>query len=151
MLPATTQRVSAYTSEVVNRRILRDTRWRVDWFERHPQFIAQRLSELDEEWDIERILETNASGLIILGSLLALTQSSRRWALLPLGVSAFLLQHALQGWCPPLPILRRLGFRTESEINVERVALKALRGDFGLLESGRDDRRASHALMAAQS
>lgn len=150
MLPATTQRVSAHTSETVNRRILRDTRWRVDWYQRHPQFIAQRLGELDEEWDIERVLETNASTLIIIGSLMALTQSSR-WALLPLGVSAFLLQHALQGWCPPVPILRQLGFRTESEINLERVALKALRGDFGLLESARQDMRASQALMAAQS
>jgi len=150
MLPATTQRVSAHTSETVNRRILRDTRWRVDWYQRHPQFIAQRLGELDEEWDIERVLETNASTLIIIGALMALTQSSR-WALLPLGVSAFLLQLALQGWCPPVPILRQLGFRTESEINLERVALKALRGDFGLLESARQDMRASQALMAAQS
>ena len=150
MLPATTQRVSAHTRETVNRRILRETRWRVDWYQRHPQFIAQRLGELEEEWDIERILETNASSLIIIGSLMALTQSPR-WALLPLGVSAFLLQHALQGWCPPVPILRQLGFRTESEINLERVALKALRGDFGLLESARQDMRASHALMAAQS
>ncbi|WP_111420331.1 efflux transporter outer membrane subunit, partial [Rhodoplanes roseus] len=27
----------------------------------------------------------------------------------------FLFQHAIQGWCPPVPILRRLGFRTELE------------------------------------
>jgi hypothetical protein len=42
----------------------------------------------------------------------------------------FLLQHAVQGWCPPLPLLRRLGVRTADEINEERYALKALRGDF---------------------
>jgi hypothetical protein len=29
-----------------------------------------------------------------------------------------------------VPILRRLGFRTADEINRERYALKALRGDF---------------------
>jgi hypothetical protein len=38
--------------------------------------------------------------------------------------------HAVQGWCPPVPVLRRLGFRTASEIDHERYALKALRGDF---------------------
>jgi hypothetical protein len=40
------------------------------------------------------------------------------------------MQHALQGWCPPLPLLRRLGVRTQQEIERERYALKALRGDF---------------------
>jgi hypothetical protein len=40
------------------------------------------------------------------------------------------MQHALQGWCPPVPLLRRLGFRTSFEIEEERQALKALRGDF---------------------
>jgi len=42
-------------------------------------------------------------------------------------VAAFLLQHAVQGWCPPLPVFRRLGVRTADEINDERVALKAVR------------------------
>ena len=46
------------------------------------------------------------------------------------GVGAFLLQHALQGWCPPLPLLRQLGVRTAEEINEERTALKTIRGDF---------------------
>ena len=54
----------------------------------------------------------------------------RRWFLLPGAVAGFLLQHAVQGWCPPLPVLRRLGVRTADEINQERFALKALRGDF---------------------
>jgi len=54
----------------------------------------------------------------------------RRWLVLPALVSGFLLQHALQGWCPPVPVLRRLGFRTMAEIDRERYALKTLRGDF---------------------
>jgi hypothetical protein len=49
---------------------------------------------------------------------------------LPALVSGFLFQHAVQGWCPPVPVLRRLGFRTAYEIEEERRALKALRGDF---------------------
>ncbi len=51
---------------------------------------------------------------------------------MPLLVSGFLFQHAIEGWCPPVPILRRLGFRTSYEIDEERQALKALRGDFDL-------------------
>jgi hypothetical protein len=49
---------------------------------------------------------------------------------LPAVVAAFLLQHALQGWCPPLSIFRRRGVRTAREIAEERYALKVLRGDF---------------------
>ncbi len=55
---------------------------------------------------------------------------NKKWLILPGLVTGFLFQHALQGWCPPLPVLRRMGFRTSAEINEERYALKALRGDF---------------------
>ena len=62
------------------------------------------------------------------GTFLAATMW-KRWLVLPGLVGAFLFQHALQGWCPPVPVLRRLGYRTAREIETERVALKALRGD----------------------
>ena len=48
------------------------------------------------------------------------TTSDRRWFALPALVTLFLFQHAIQGWCPPVPILRRLGFRTSYEIEEER-------------------------------
>jgi len=35
----------------------------------------------------------------------------------------FLAFHALRGWCPPLPLFRRLGFRSADEIGVEREVL----------------------------
>ncbi len=74
----------------------------------------------------------------------------RRWAFLPLVVTGFLLQHATQGWCPPVPIPRSLGFRTHVEIERERHALKAIRGDFDdLPEKRAPDRRASQAFDAA--
>jgi hypothetical protein len=44
-------------------------------------------------------------------------------------VQTFYLQHTLQGWCPPLPLLRRLGFRTPGEIEEERAELEALLAD----------------------
>jgi hypothetical protein len=91
--------------------------------------IAARLSELDREWDVERALETLASSFTIAGIGLGVTVD-RRWLIFPFAVSAFLLQHALQGWCPPLPVIRALGFRTVSEIDRERTALKMARGDF---------------------
>jgi hypothetical protein len=74
-------------------------------------------------------LEANAATISLIGVVLG-TVVDRRWFVLPAIVGAFLLQHALQGWCPPLPVLRRLGIRTSTEIDYERYALKALRGDF---------------------
>jgi hypothetical protein len=55
---------------------------------------------------------------------------NRRWLILPTVVVGFFMQHAIQGWCPPLPLLRKLGFRTRKEIDQEKYALKILRGDF---------------------
>ena len=59
---------------------------------------------------------------------------NRRWYLLPAAVATFLLQHAVQGWCPPVGLFRRLGVRTQREIDEERYALKVLRGDFDAIE-----------------
>ena len=57
----------------------------------------------------------------------------RSWLWLTGVVLVFLFQHSVQGWCPPLPIFRRFGVRTRSEIDWEKFALKALRGDFNSL------------------
>ena len=91
--------------------------------------ISERLQELDREWDIERALQLNASVIAGAGLLLG-SRVDRRFLLLPVAVFSFLLQHALQGWCPPLPVLRRIGVRSTREIERHRYALKALRGDF---------------------
>jgi len=96
---------------------------------RGPQAINARLRELDEEWDIDRALETMAASAVLTGVALGATVS-RKFLVLPGLVAAFLLQHTLQGWCPPLPVLRALGVRTAREIEQERYALKASRGDF---------------------
>ncbi|KAF1049131.1 YgaP family membrane protein [Xylophilus sp.] len=148
--PATTaSRVTANTSDFINRRIREETDASVRGLAgAGTAVINVRLRELDQEWDIERCLETGASSLIVLGTALGLT-AHRRWLLLPAGVAAFLLQHALQGWCPPLPVFRRLGVRTAEEINVERYALKALRGDFGAVDPAAPS-AARRALLAAR-
>lgn len=87
--------------------------------------IKRRIRELDEEWDIERVLEVNASTLALSGLMLGLTVN-RKWLALPAVVLTFLFQHGVQGWCPPLPVLRRLGVRTRGEIDREKYELKAL-------------------------
>ncbi len=87
--------------------------------------ILQRLYELEREWDIERMLEMMASSFSLTGLALGRTKN-RRWFIFPTIVLSFLLVHAVQGWCPPLSILRRLGFRTREEIDRELYALKAV-------------------------
>lgn len=149
MLPSTNERIRRHSSPAANARIARDTAARISaCAARGPAAIHRRLAELDREWDTERVLETNASSLVLLGVLLG-TTVDRRWFALPGLVGAFLLQHALQGWCPPLPLLRRLGVRTASEIEQERTALKALRGDFAGLESQTSALTPQRALDAA--
>jgi hypothetical protein len=151
MLPDSADRVPTSTSRDINRQIASEMAERVRWYADNPRYIDERLRELDAEWDIERTLEANAATLGLAGVVLGVTVD-RRFLALPAAVTAFLLQHAVQGWCPPLPVLRRMGFRTPREIETERVALKALRGDFGPLgPHPRDhDTRAGHALQAAR-
>ena len=125
VLGKTIDRVPQNTAATVNARIELDMRRRLGHYARNPEQIRARLSELDREWDIERVLETNASALA-LGGLVAGVVADRRALLLSGAVLAFLLQHAVQGWCPPVPVLRRLGVRTAGEIETERQCLKAI-------------------------
>lgn len=80
-------------------------------------------------WDTERVLEANATALILASLALGIWKD-RRWLWLTGAVAAFLLQHAVQGFCPPLPVIRRLGIQTAEELANERLALRLLRGDF---------------------
>jgi hypothetical protein len=130
MLSTTVSRVPSHTAERINARIRRQTDENIARYaNRGPLAVYQRLQELDREWDIERFLEAQASAMSLVGLTLGATVN-RKWFALPAVVASFLLMHAVQGWCPPVPVLRRLGFRTASEIDHERYALKALRGDF---------------------
>jgi hypothetical protein len=109
-----------------------------------PEEISQRIRELEAEWDIERYLECNASALSFGGIFLSLF-AGRKWLLLPAVVLPMLFYHANRGWCPPIPLLRRLGVRTRREIDSEIYALRLLRGDF----EGEND-RAQRALRALE-
>jgi len=129
-LPATSHRVELHTAPELNDAIRQQADAEIVRLEGAPAGeIDQRLQVLDAEWDVERLLQTNASVIVLVGLALA-TTVNRKFLLLPAGVFGFFAQHALQGWCPPIPVFRRLGVRTQREIERERYALKALRGDF---------------------
>ena len=135
-------RAKDQSSPELNEKIREETRASVAYYAAHPELIDRRLAELDREWDVERWLQMNSSALSLLGLVLAAT-GSRKWLVLPLAVQGFFLQHGIQGWCPPLPVFRRLGIRSGPEIEAERQALKALRGDF---ENARDGSAAMEAV-----
>jgi hypothetical protein len=147
-MSSTRERVPAHTRRSVNEQIRQETERRVRFLSENPEEIPRRLKELDEEWDIERAIEANAAALAFAGVALGVTRD-RRWLALPALVTAFLFQHAVQGWCPPVPILRRFGFRTVYEIEEERRALQAARGDFENLPPG--SKRGPAALRVASS
>jgi hypothetical protein len=137
MVPTKLDRVRDHTAPQVNAEIDNRIAENIRVFaSQSEERIKARIRELELEWDIERILETNASTLALVGT--ALGAFLNPWFLLIPGiVTTFLLQHATQGWCPPLPIFRRMGKRTRNEIDAEKFAMKALRGDFnGLTSSG---------------
>ena len=124
-LPSTADRVPRHTARDINERIRRRTEQNIARYrDAPPAEVARRLDELSREWDVERAIEANAAVLALVGLLLGAFVNAG-FLLLPAAVGTFLLQHALQGWCPPVPILRRLGFRTSREIFEERLALLA--------------------------
>lgn len=118
-------RVRRSTALDANRQIDRQTEANImHYLNATPEVIRERVEELDHEWDIERMLEVNASTLALTGLVLGATVN-KKWLILPGIVLPLLLQHGLRGWCPPLPVLRHLGVRTRGEIDREKYALLA--------------------------
>src|SRR5215204_2542955 len=129
MVPAGMRRVEANTPEQINRERQAEIGASLRYHATRPREIPARLAELDREWDIERALQANAAA-VSLGGLLLAALVDRRLIAVPAMVAGFLGQHAVQGWCPPVPVLRRLGFRTPTEICEERCGLKMLAGEY---------------------
>lgn len=118
------ERIAIHSPEPINTWIHEKTVKRLDKIGSDVHKINERLHELEEEWDIERAIETNSSALI-LGSLALGTIVNKKWFLLSALTGGYLWQHARKGWCRPAAVLRRLGFRTQREIESERAVLKA--------------------------
>lgn len=126
-------RVREHTAPRVNERIDQLTRASIaELTERGPEAISRRLAELDEEWDVDRALMVNFA---VAGAATFTTGLTRYITSSPFGPKrkgflyffgaqlGFLLLHGLAGWCPPASVFRRLGFRTQREIELERAAL----------------------------
>jgi hypothetical protein len=150
-IPQTTAPVNGSAAERVTATVRRQTAENVSYCASvGPEAIDRRLQELDRQWDIERALEATAAGLTLAAVVLGVVKN-RKWLLLPGAIAAILLQHAVQGWCPPLALLRRLGLRTEAEINRERYTLKALRGDFREVEPATNEQIQQKAAVALRA
>ena len=149
--PNESDRVRANTATEINEKIDRQIMESVRFYSGMSEDkITQRIHDLEREWDMERLLETNASALAFTGLVLGVIRN-KKWLFLPGIVLPFLLQHAVQGWCPPVPLFRRLGVRTREEIEREKFALKALRGDFEEIDSLRRGEEAEDAVEAAKA
>lgn len=137
IIEKTAVRVNVHSPRTVNERIRREAERRLEGYPRlSAEELRVRLDELDREWDIERWLEADASSLGLVSMALGRLVDRRFYALGGV-ILGFLFQHALQGWCPPVSILRRRGVRTAREIDDEReVARRCLRA----AETGTDYR-----------
>ena len=145
--------VREHTPPEVNQYIDQRMAERIYYYASQPKaVISRRIDELDQEWDIERIIEIGASSAAIIGMALGIA-GRKRWLLLPMVVMPILFFHATQGWCPPSVVfLRGLGIRTRKEIDAEKYALKALRGDFSVVPPEPEPpTRASSVLQAVNS
>jgi hypothetical protein len=131
-----TDRVRTHSQPAVNRRVDAETRRCLERFaSADREALTDHIRLLEREWDVERYLQTNAAIASLTGIVLG-AAVDRRFLVLPAVVFGFFFQHAVQGWCPPLPVFRRMGVRTRREINRETYALKALRGDFRRVAPG---------------
>lgn len=131
IMPPTTKKAAFHTCNKVNQDIREKTVCCINTYQNSGEAIlSDKIDKLNREWDTERFLETNAASIVLFSSILGYYQKKSRWFLLTGAVGFFLLQHALQGWCPPLPVIRKLGVRTAEEINHEKTVFKLIRGDF---------------------
>ena len=110
------------------------------------------LSKLEQEWDLNRALLVGTSALALSSVALSRKRGSG-WLGLGIAACVLALQHGLTGFGPATAVARLLGVRTRSEIDLEKYAVKALRGDFCRIpiHDAGPLARANAALVAAQS
>ncbi len=121
------QSIARWTKNLAQRNYLMTTD-RLQKIGFDPQQVDLRLQQVNSEWSVERALMAHAAIVCIGGIALGKTVH-KRYLLLPAAVGGFLMQYALTGWSPPFQILSTFGFRTSHDIEFERNALRALRGD----------------------
>jgi len=126
-------RVRDHSAAKVNREIDRKMRFSIEEAVRQGRdAVVRRVTFLDREWDIDRVLMVSfaALGATTFGIGLKrfarprLFRPRRKGGLYVFGTQlGFLMLHGIVGWCPPASLLRRLGFRTKAEIETEKTVL----------------------------
>lgn len=130
VLPSTTHRVATYTNPEMNDMIRSSTLEHLSLLENAgEEELTRRIQKINSEWDMERVVETKAA-MCVMGCALFGIAKNKYWSFLTLIAGTFLLQHALLGWCPSAPVIRKMGIRTSEEINQEKMVLKVMRKDF---------------------
>jgi len=94
-----------------------------------PAAIDARLAELDHECSAGRVAKAALGVVIVVGSVLAAVHSSW-WLVLPAVAAVFLIQYMFGRSSWMTAVFHGAGYRTGTEIEHEKFALKALRGDF---------------------
>jgi hypothetical protein len=96
--------------------------------------IDERLVEIEREWSAGRMTKATI-GVMILTGLALVAIAGPWWLALPAVGGLFLLQYLFgrSSWLGTA--FHEMGFRTGAEIDHEKFALKALRGDFRHLPS----------------
>lgn len=127
-------RVREHTAPTVTEQIDRATQAELDAaIAGGQEGIERRLTKLDYEWDVDRALMVNfaiagaasfTTGLLRYRLTPALHPKRKGFLYLFGAQLGFLLLHGTVGWCPPASVFRRLGFRTQREIEAERNQLR---------------------------
>jgi len=102
-----------------------------------PQAIEDRLAELEREWTAGRATKAVIGMMIVVGFALAAFVNPW-WLILPTVAVFFLLQYLFDRTSWLGKAFHRVGFRTGSEVDQEKMALKVLRGDFRHLPTVHD-------------
>jgi hypothetical protein len=94
-----------------------------------PQAVADRLKALEDEPELETVATLGMAGIGVLALVFGIL-GSRIWRLLAWAALPLIFAHARGRLSAPGEFLKTLGLRSRKEIEEEKYALKALRGDF---------------------
>lgn len=126
VLTAESPKTLKNSPDEINERIERSIEANVGYFKKQDHVaIKKRIEDLESEWDIEKVLKVNLSGLALSATMFSIVVD-KKWAYLAAGANVFLFQQLLKGWSPPFSLLRWAGIRTIDEIMLEKNALEAL-------------------------
>lgn len=96
--------------------------------------LTERIRSLEEEWDMEKFVTVSMAGMGLFGLVMGFF-GSRVWRVLTWISLPMLFLYGQEKWRPSEGMLKSLGLRSRREIDEEKYALKALRGDFQQVDS----------------